>query len=86
MLRRRRPLSEAECYVRLYGRKEDAVRIVEIGPERPGWAPRLPPVAARPPASDSRASRLSGEQMRVFFEERLDARDPELDEGESWAA
>lgn len=57
MLRRLRPLTETECYVRCYGRDEDAVRIVR---------------------SERRApARFSGEALRLLFEERLDAREPE---------
>ena len=40
MLRRLRRLSDAECYVRLYGRDEDTVRIVRV--ERPAPAPAAP--------------------------------------------
>jgi hypothetical protein len=60
-VRRLRELSEAECYVRLYGSGEDGVRIVKI-PER-----------ARP----RYASAVSGEELRRLFELRLDARQPE---------
>jgi hypothetical protein len=37
-VRRLRPLSEAECYVRCYGSSESTVRIVEIEPRRPRFA------------------------------------------------
>jgi hypothetical protein len=41
VLRRLRRLTEAECYVRLYGRDEDTVRIVKVAHRRTGWGPRL---------------------------------------------
>lgn len=47
MLRRLRRLTEAECYVRLYGRDEDAVRIVAIVRQPPGREPRLSGEALR---------------------------------------
>jgi hypothetical protein len=53
-----RPLNEAECYFRCYGRDEDTVRVIRV--ERA--------VGRRPDA------RLSGEALRALFEERLEAR------------
>jgi len=47
VLRRLRPLTEAECYVRLYGRDEDTVKIVAIVRRRPGRGPRLSGEALR---------------------------------------
>ena len=36
-MRRLRPLSEAECYARCYGTRDEMVRIVEVGPRRPRY-------------------------------------------------
>jgi hypothetical protein len=47
VLRRLRPLTEAECYVRLYGRDEDTVKIVAIVRRRPVRGPRLSGEALR---------------------------------------
>jgi hypothetical protein len=58
VLRRLRPLSEAECYCRCYDRRDDNVRLVRLEPKRPRGL-----------------ARLSGEQMRRLFEERLDSRE-----------
>ena len=59
-MRRLRPLSEAECYARLYGSGgDDAVRVV-----------RLETIRVR-----AETSRLSGEQIRELFEGRLDTRE-----------
>jgi hypothetical protein len=52
-----RPLTEAECYARCYGTRDEMVRVVRLEPRRPRYA--LVP---------------SGEQLRRFFEERLDKR------------
>jgi hypothetical protein len=46
-VRRLRPLSEAECYIRLYGRDEDNVTIIAVVRRRPGPAPRLSGEALR---------------------------------------
>jgi hypothetical protein len=59
-VRRLRPLSEAECYARCYGGWEATVRVVRTA--RPG--------VGRPPAA-----RISGEDLRRLFEERLDLRE-----------
>jgi hypothetical protein len=59
-VRRLRPLSEVECYLRCYGAGGGEVRVVRIDAES-----RRP----RP--------RLSGEEVRRLFEERLDTREPE---------
>jgi hypothetical protein len=59
VLRRLRSLSEAECYVRLYGASDDTVRIVTIAPAR------LRRAFPRP----------SGDDVRRLFETRLDARE-----------
>jgi hypothetical protein len=61
-VRRLRPLSEQECYLRCYGAGDDAVRVVRIE-------------SMRPPATDPR---MTGEELRRLFELRLDAREPEL--------
>ena len=56
-------LTEAECYERCFGTRDPNVRIVgrvEIRREPP---PRIPVV------------RMSGEDLRQLFEQRLDARD-----------
>ncbi|MDQ3876222.1 MAG: hypothetical protein M3322_11880 [Actinomycetota bacterium] len=47
MLRRLRRLTEAECYARLYGRDEEAVRIIRVVHRRTGWGPRLSGEALR---------------------------------------
>jgi hypothetical protein len=57
---RMRPLSEAECYARCYGIRDDQVRILRLAPRRP-----------------RNALRPTGEELRRYFEERLDRREPE---------
>jgi hypothetical protein len=59
---RLRPLSEAECYARIYGGSDPAVRIVRLEPRTPHFA-----------------TRLSGEDVRRRFEERLDGREPDVE-------
>jgi hypothetical protein len=59
-VRRLRPLTEAECYARCYGRFVETVRVIRLEPRR-----------ARATA------RVSGEDVRRLFEERLGARDAE---------
>ena len=54
---RMRPLSEAECYARCYGTREEQVRILRLEPRRP-----------------RNALRPSGEELRRYFEERLEGR------------
>jgi hypothetical protein len=61
-VRRLRPLSEEECYLRCYGAGDAMVRVVRLERSRPN--------ATRP--------RLTGEELRRLFELRLDAREPEL--------
>jgi hypothetical protein len=62
-MRRLRPLSEKECYLRCYGASGDpTVRVLRLGPPPP-----------RP-----RVARITGEELRRLFELRLDAREPEL--------
>jgi len=56
---RLRPLSEEECYVRLYGDRDDSVSVIREEREPRGLA------------------RISGEDLRRLFEDRLEARDPE---------
>ena len=63
-----RPLSEAECYERLYKDTERTVTVVR----------RVSLLSPR-----GRQVRLSGEELRRGFEERLDAREPELDDQEA---
>lgn len=60
IVRRLRPLSEAECYARCYyGAGDEGVRVIRLDRQR----------LAHP-------SRLSGEEIRRLFEERLDQREP----------
>ena len=54
---RMRSLTEAECYARCYGSRDDMVRVVRLEPR--GRRYELKP---------------SGEELRRFFEERLDDR------------
>jgi hypothetical protein len=61
VLRRLRPLTEAECYARCYGNGDEAVRVTRAVRQE---------VRSRPPPV-----RLSGEDLRRLFEERLDARE-----------
>ena len=62
-MRRLRPLSEEECYLRCYGASGDAtVRVVRLDPPRP----------------HRNLARITGEELRRLFELRLDAREPEL--------
>jgi len=61
-VRRLRPLSEQECYLRCYGVDEMTVRVVRLEPKR----------AARG------LGRITGEELRRLFEVRLDARETEL--------
>ena len=63
-MRRLRPLSEEECYLRCYGVDEATVRVVRLEP-RCSHAPRP-------------GLRLTGEELRRLFEVRLDAREAEL--------
>jgi len=60
VVRRLRPLSEAECYIRLYGASDDTVRVVALAPSRRGQHTR---------------QRLTGDDVRRLFDGRLDARD-----------
>jgi len=62
-----KPLDEAECYARLHGDRDPHVRILSRT-ERVA-----PPVPARPPRAP--VVRLSGEDLRRLFEQRLDTRD-----------
>ena len=61
-MRRLRPLSEEECYLRCYGVDETTVRVVRIEPKREARG----------------LSGISGEDLRRLFEVRLDAREAEL--------
>ncbi|HEY7018758.1 MAG TPA: hypothetical protein VH297_09865 [Gaiellaceae bacterium] len=61
-MRRLRPLSEEECYLRCYGVDELTVRVVRLEPQR----------NPRPGIT------LTGEELRRLFEVRLDAREAEL--------
>jgi hypothetical protein len=60
-MRRLRALSEAECYFRCYGERDEMVRIVEAEAREPTPGELL----------------TSGEHLRRLFEERLDARETE---------
>ncbi len=46
-MRRLRPLSEAECYVRCYGGWEPTVTIVKVEPRRPRYEPKVSGEALR---------------------------------------
>ena len=63
MVQRLRPLSEEECYLRCYGWRgsEDTVKVVPVGG---------PVERNRPPA-------VLTERIRLAFEARLEAREPE---------
>jgi hypothetical protein len=61
-VRRLRPLSEEECYLRCYGVDEATVRVVRLEPRRKVRG----------------LGRLTGEDLRRLFEMRLDAREAEL--------
>jgi hypothetical protein len=63
--RHERPLTEAEAYARSYGERDSDVRLVP--------APPPPPPAPRRPRYKLR---ISGEDLRRLFEERLDRREP----------
>ena len=54
---RMRALTEAECYTRCYGARNEEVRVLRLEPRRPRYA-----------------LRPSGEELRRYFEERLDRR------------
>lgn len=54
---RMRTLTEAECYARCYGSRDELVRVVRLEPRRPRYE-------VKP----------SGEELRRFFEARLDTR------------
>jgi len=57
-VRRLRPLNEAECYARCYG----------------GWEPTVQVVRIESPRRVRPAARLSGEELRRLFEDRIDLR------------
>lgn len=57
---RLRALSEAECYARCYGDRDDNVTLVRDAKPRRRFA-----------------SRVSGEELRRYFEARLDTREPD---------
>ena len=61
-MRRLRPLSEEECYLRCYGMDEATVRVVRLDARR----------AVRG------LGRITGEELRRLFEVRLDGREAEL--------
>ncbi len=54
---RMRSLTEAECYARCYGSRDEMVRVVRLEPRRPRYD-----------------LKTSGEDLRRYFEERLDTR------------
>jgi hypothetical protein len=64
--RHERPLTEAEAYARSYGERDSEVKLVPAPP-----APPPPPAARRPRYK----LRLSGEELRRLFEERLNKRE-----------
>ena len=61
-----RRLSEAECYERCHGRGDPNVRVIA---RRELPSPRLPQLRGE-------VVRMTGEDLRRLFEERLDARAP----------
>ena len=61
MFVRLRELTEAECYVRCYGRGDSNVRVLKLEGRR----------------SRLHEAHVSGEDLRRLFEARLDAREPE---------
>ena len=63
--RQERPLTEAEAYARSYGERDTEVRLLP--------APPPPPTAERRPRYKLR---ISGEDLRRLFEERLNRREP----------
>ena len=63
-MRRLRPLSEQECYLRCYGVDETSVRVVRLEPEHA--------------TGSGMTGRITGEELRRLFEVRLDARETEL--------
>ena len=65
--RHERPLTEAEAYARSYGERDGEVRLVTPSPP----PPPPPPVQRRPRYK----LRLTGEELRRLFEERLDRRE-----------
>jgi hypothetical protein len=80
--RRPRPLSERECYLRLYGTRTNLVEVLQAtvtlppagalpdGPTAPGPAVHL---AIRYPRG---RGTMTGEQVRVALEKRMLARPP----------
>jgi len=54
---RMRSLTEAECYARCYGSRDEQMRVLRLEPRRPRYD-------VKP----------SGEELRRFFEERLEGR------------
>ena len=64
-MRRLTPLSEAECYRRLYGDGESTVSVIRSEPLLRVWAGP------------------NGEALRRLFEERLDAREPDVTDSEA---
>ena len=58
---RLRPLSEAECYTRLYGDRESTVSVLRDELDEPARS----------------EGGLLGEHLRQLFEDRLDEREPE---------
>jgi hypothetical protein len=62
-VQRLRPLSEEECYLRCYGWRggEDTVKVVPVGHA----------------LEEEESSRVLTERIRLAFEARLEAREPE---------
>jgi hypothetical protein len=68
--RHERPLTEAEAYARSYGERDGEVKMVQT--------PAPPPPPDPIPASPRRPRyklRISGEDLRRMFEERLNRRE-----------
>ena len=61
-MQRLRALSEAECYARCYGWRSSSEAVTIVRSE---------------PRTLAEAGRLAGELLRVSFEAKLDAREPE---------
>ena len=61
-MRRLRPLSEEECYLRCYGLDETSVRVVRLESKQEALG----------------LGGITGEELRRLFEVRLDAREAEL--------
>jgi hypothetical protein len=72
--RHERPLTEAEAYARSYGERDGEVKIVSTPAPPPPPPPPLPPPSLSPRRPRYKL-RISGEDLRRMFEERLNRRD-----------